>query len=392
MNICFVTMQFPAPTEAFASNDLLSLSKMNNSISIFGLKFNHKRHFQMINDRGLEGINISNISFKNLFISILHPAMFFYLFFLIIKMEYKKPNQIVKNILLIPSSISTYKKIEKLNPDIVHLFWGHYPVLVGYLLRRYANHLPVTIFLGAYDLEMDLALSNYFAKKAEVVFTHSEVNINALLKKDIKRKNIKVIHRGVDINLIDRTIKHIKKVPMKVLSAGRLIKEKNFKNVLKVFADLHKFESNFDLEIVGSGPEKLKLEKLAKKMKVHDNVTFTSHLSQIDLFRRMAESEYFIFLSNKKSERLPNVLKEAMQCGCVCISSKTKGIEELMQHGVNGFTMSDFNPHDVRKYFLLSDNEKRNIIRQAKEIIYKKFNLIKSSTTYHEIWQELISQ
>ena len=62
---------------------------MNNSISIFGLKFNHKRHFQMINDRGLEGINISNISFKNLLISILHPAKFFYLFFLIIKMEYK---------------------------------------------------------------------------------------------------------------------------------------------------------------------------------------------------------------------------------------------------------------------------------------------------------------
>ena len=35
-------------------------------------------------------------------------------------------------------------------------------------------------------------------------------------------------------------------------------------------------------------------------MKVHGYVTFTSHLSQIDLFRRMAESEYFIFLSNKK--------------------------------------------------------------------------------------------
>ena len=133
------------------------------------------------------------------------------------------------------------------------------------------------------------------------------------------------------------------------------------KNVLKVFADLHKFESNFYLEIVGSGPEKSKLENFAKKMKVDGNITFTSHLSQIDLFRRMAESEYFIFLSNKKSERLPNVLKEAMQCGCVCISSKTKGIEELIQHGVNGFTMSDYNPDDVQKYFLLSDNEKKNI-------------------------------
>ena len=48
-----------------------------------------------------------------------------------------------------------------------------------------------------------------------------------------------------------------------------------------------------------------------------------------------------------------------MQCGCVCISSKTKGIEELIQHGVNGFTMSDYNPDDVQKYFLLSDNEKK---------------------------------
>ena len=73
----------------------------------------------------------------------------------------------------------------------------------------------------------------------------------------------------------------------------------------------------------------------------------------------MAESRYFIFLSNKKSERLPNVLKEAMQCGCVCISSKTKGIEELIQHGVNGFTISNYNPHDVRKYFLLAIMKKK---------------------------------
>ncbi len=391
MNICFVTMQFPAPTEAFASNDLLSLSKMNNSLSIFGLKFNHKCHFKMINDRGLKGINISNTSFKNLFESIFHPVKFFYLFFLIMKIEYKKPHQIIKNILLIPSSISTFKKIEKLNPDIVHLFWGHYPVLVGYLLRRFATHLPVTIFLGAYDLEMDLALSNYFAKKTEVVFTHSEVNINTLLSKDIKKKNIKVIHRGVDINLIDQTIKRINKEPMKVLSAGKLIKEKNFENVLKVFADLHKYKNNFYLEIVGSGPEKSKLEKFAKKMKINSNVIFTSHLSQIDLFQRMAESQYFIFLSNKKSERLPNVLKEAMQCGCVCISSKTKGIEELIQHGINGFTLSDHELDQVGKYFLLSDNEKRNIVKQAKETINKKFNLIKSSTIYHKTWQELIS-
>ena len=41
-------------------------------------------------------------------------------------------------------------------------------------------------------------------------------------------------------------------------------------------------------------------------------------------------------MSRSPSERLPNVLKEAMLRRCLCLSTRTAGIEELIEDGVSG--------------------------------------------------------
>ena len=44
----------------------------------------------------------------------------------------------------------------------------------------------------------------------------------------------------------------------------------------------------------------------------------------------MQSASIFLSLSKKPSERLPNVLKEALWAGCAVISSDTEGIQELV--------------------------------------------------------------
>ena len=55
-------------------------------------------------------------------------------------------------IALIPMSFYMFEKLKKEKPDIVHLFWGHYPSLVGYLVKKNMPDTKLSQFLGAYDL------------------------------------------------------------------------------------------------------------------------------------------------------------------------------------------------------------------------------------------------
>ena len=85
----------------------------------------------------------------------------------------------------------------------------------------------------------------------------------------------------------------------------------------------------------------------------------------------MASAQYFLFLSQKKSERLSNVIKEAMACKCICICSKTKGINELIINGYNGYILEDSNNLSLRDYFKISSASKKLLLHNADTTIKK---------------------
>ena len=77
----------------------------------------------------------------------------------------------------------------------------------------------------------------------------------------------------------------------------------------------------------------------------------------------MAESDIFLFLSSKAGERLPNVVKEAMLSGCICIVSNTPGIDELIEDGKTGFIIDKaqrelgYKPHSFREGLALIQSQ-----------------------------------
>ncbi len=155
MKVSYITMQFPAPSETFASNDIKALGV---NISVYSLKNKDKNHNNLIKSRGLEKIKIisgdlsKNIFgiffvFKNIF-------LFFSLFSWLFKNDLNKPKHLLKMIAFIPMSFYIFEKLKKEKPNVVHLFWGHYPSLVGYLVKKNMPDTKLSQFLGAYDLEL----------------------------------------------------------------------------------------------------------------------------------------------------------------------------------------------------------------------------------------------
>ena len=100
-------MQFPVPSETFLSLDVEALRNQGHEVSIYGLRPKHKRHSQLMLERGHEGLVVENFSFKTLVLSLWfclrHPLMFLSLFYWVVKVSFKTPKHLLKSLVLLPS-------------------------------------------------------------------------------------------------------------------------------------------------------------------------------------------------------------------------------------------------------------------------------------------------
>ena len=385
-------MQFPAPSETFASSDIQSLNKLNPELSVYSLKSKHSDYNRMIKDRKLQNISIFTCKVKENILGLIEiiksPFLFISLLFWLIKNDLKKTGHFIRCFALIPASFYILSQLKKEKPDVVHLFWGHYPSLVGFLVKRVLKNSKISMFLGAYDLEYNLNISKDLAKNADFIFTHAKANIPQLNKMNIKTDKINVIHRGINIKDLSLVIENIHKKSNQIICAGRFLPDKGFDKVIDIFSKLHKNINSSNLVLVGYGSAQSDLEKQTIDLKIESNVTFTGYLSQNDVLKFMVESDIFLFLSSKAGERLPNVVKEAMLAGCICIVSNTPGIDELIEHGKTGFIIEENNYDLIPNLISSLDEIKKEEIRaNAKEFILKNFDVELSMKKYINIWE-----
>lgn len=118
-----------------------------------------------------------------------------------------------------------------------------------------------------------------------------------------------------------------------VVSVGRLIPSKNFKELIEVFhkADIKK---EWKLLIVGDGPEKKNLTNLINNLGLNDRVELIGAVEDIDYY--LSISSVFAFTSI--SEGFPNALSEAIASPLPCISYDIiAGPSDLIVNGDNGF-------------------------------------------------------
>ena len=394
LKISYVTMLFPASTETFACSDVKILEEKGNNISVYSLRFPAKASKQMIIERNIQNISISHNSvfetFWGLMLLFYHPSILFKMILVLFSYNSHSVKYIFNSLLILPRATSIFFHIKKNQPDIIHLFWGHYPCIVGYLLKNYCPNMRLSMFLGAYDLIYNYGLTPVVLKMSDVIWTHSKANIRKIIEYGVSNKKIHLSYRGIDLRKLPKS--YIKQ-KYSFISAGKLEKSKNMHTVIKLYSIIMKNLLPSTLTIIGDGPEKYNLKKISNCYNLDDSITFTGHISHKSVFEYLSQSEIFIFLSVKPSERLPNVVKEAMSVGCICIVSKTVGIEELIQDNINGYIIdpTDFNRiNELIVNIYTNKDEFQRISNNAIEQIKVKFDANNNMNNYFIKWNNLI--
>ncbi|MDB9985046.1 glycosyltransferase family 4 protein [Gammaproteobacteria bacterium] len=384
--IAYVFMRELSISDTFSISDLRNLKRENIKISVLSI-LKKKRQNPSFFD---EGISFYQPNTRSLLNIVRCPFIFIDALIFVLKANKFDFKNLIKNLYIIPSSIQVLKNLKEIKPKVVHLFWGHYPSLVGYLVLKHLKESKLSMFLGAYDVHTNNPLTKIVGNRSHFLITHSSSNISLIKEKIGINRNIEVIERGVDTEYLNINEKKITRCHKSMVYAGRLIKDKNIETVIDVYSESQKLFPYLKLDIYGDGDRKNFLLQYAKKVSPNGVINFHGEVNQKILAKKLRQANIFVFTSVKKGEVLPNALKEAMFAGCVCITTYTPGIEMLIDDRINGFIENNSVleiSSRIRKILSYDDKRLKFIRSMAQKKIHNDFSAIDSMNKYIKLWE-----
>lgn len=170
-------------------------------------------------------------------------------------------------------------------------------------------------------------------KNCDLVHCISEgIRENLFKTYKIDKKKMVVIYNPFDfteINKLKIIKKKINKKNIKLLTVGRLVKQKDHQTLIRAL-NLVKDKINFHLFVVGDGPELTNLKDLVMSFELEKKITFVGKQKNPNKFYKMAD----IFILSSLWEGFGNVLVEALAYNCRVISSNCpSGPSEILDNG-----------------------------------------------------------
>lgn len=150
-----------------------------------------------------------------------------------------------------------------------------------------------------------------------------------------------------------------------ILGVGRLQGQKRFDRLIRSFAAISLENPDWNLVILGEGPELATLKKLANDLGVSDSVDFPEFVGNMADWYERAN----IYVLSSAFEGFPNTLLEAMAHGVASVAFDIKtGPREIMAEGALGMLLPD-DDHEARLTEVLTDlcqdGDKRQALGQS---------------------------
>jgi glycosyltransferase involved in cell wall biosynthesis len=142
-------------------------------------------------------------------------------------------------------------------------------------------------------------------------------------------------------NGIDPTLWRIAQGPkdpseVHLITVMRLMPKKRTDALLRAFAELRKRapELTFWLRIVGDGPERAKLERLARKLGVQDHVFFFGFRTREQIRDLFADADVFVLPANREAFGIAAL--EARTAGLPVVAMAETGVADFIHDGREG--------------------------------------------------------
>lgn len=174
-----------------------------------------------------------------------------------------------------------------------------------------------------------LGAKGFFGRLVEYLATRltskmiavSALTSESLMLLGVHGQNINIIPNGIDLKRIADITPSSEESD--VIFAGRLIKEKNLDLLLRALSEVKNTMPGIKCHIIGEGPEKERLVKLAFERGLESSVSFREFMEYDEVITRIKSSKLFVLPSSREGFGI--VVIEAFACGVPVITVKNQG-------------------------------------------------------------------
>ena len=291
------------------------------------------------------------------------------------------------NLFSIPKIINSLSEIiKKIKPDIVHNQGATLSILSGIAIKK-TNLKPINI-LTHHSRKFSRAPSflavHLLKKYCNYIIAISESEYKELKKNGVPENKLSLTPNFIDYDKIRNQLNSFDKKAIReelnisennkiITMIGRLILDKRFDKFIKILAQCsEKSKEKLVGLIIGEGPERKKLERIAYSYPNKVKILFLGY--QNNIYKYLSISNIFLFPS--EYEVLPMVLVEASASGIPIICSNISGNNDIVKNGYNGFLVNDSKKEYYDCILKLLNNKKlaKRMSNNGIEVAKNKFD------------------
>lgn len=223
--------------------------------------------------------------------------------------------------------------------DLIDAHYFYPDGVAAAMLARHFNK-PLVITARGSDITLfpSYALPRrqilWAARRADAIITVCNALRDEVVAMGIAAERVVSLRNGVDLQLF-RPTERTPNPMFTLLAVGHLVPVKAQDLIIGALPLL----PGVRLVLAGDGPDRAKLENLARELKVTDRVTFLGAVPQAQLRAHYGAADALVLSSSR--EGWANVLLEAMACGTPVVASRVYGTPEVVAAPEAGVLMRE---------------------------------------------------
>jgi colanic acid/amylovoran biosynthesis glycosyltransferase len=263
----------------------------------------------------------------------------------------RRPALLVRALVTLALGAAHARRLVEGRIDHVHAHYATYPLLAAWLCHRLTG-TTYSFTAHAHDLFVDQSFLRTRVSEARFAVAISEYNRRFLLSHTDGRTPIHVVHCGVDPTAYRYRPRAPSTGHARALCVASLQEYKGHEVLLRALADGGPQLARLELDLVGSGPLRGDLERLAGALALASRVRFHGALSEPEVAQLLDRADCAVLASivgsNGQMEGIPVALMEALAAGVPVVATRLSGVPELIRDGETGLLAEPGSVADLR--------------------------------------------
>lgn len=402
MKLAVIVTSFPRTTETFIMRDVVTFLERGHDVRLYHLlPFDHRAKLHAfvvpVAKRARTVSFLSRPVLGELARVLLHQrSLLWGIVHSLVRKAWRDPEILLKSLFVLPKSLVFARELQEWGADHVHGEFAGHPTTCAWMIHRMTG-ITYSASCRAHDIFVTQILLGLTVGEANAVRTITRYNIEFLRERvpELRHREINLIHSSIDVRRIAIVPTNHHQI-FSILYVGSLHPRKGVDDLLHALIHFTPPDA-WQLRVIGDGPERRKLERLAKRLGISGKIHFlgAQPFEQVAIAYRdanlvVAPSRYG---RGGRTEGIPNVVIEALAHVRPVISTRVSGIPELVENGVTGLLVEPADSaglaHAIAEIYQNRDAADL-MAKRGRARIESEFDLERNASAQLEMFQKAI--